>query len=322
MKLPASILAIALGALPCWQARAANVEGAGNEAASGGTTADGSPAMDECKQAERDKGHGEKTSEVVCAAKTAFQNRIRRKKELEPVEMTVGSPPMQTDDTDTPGPNNWEVNIVASGAVSGSEHRIEAPTLDVNYGVGESVQLTYELPYVFLKERSDSMSAPEYSSASGIGDSKFGVKYRFYDNDESGLSFAIYPQIEFRTPGASRRISEGSTELILPILMTREFEHASISANAGVELSDGDRRYFASFGAGRRLSDHVALLAEIVGTDLNAADEKRALLNVGLKWKVSDTQSLSGSLGRDVYAGGDQRESNYFSLAYQKQFGG
>ena len=34
------------------------------------------------------------------------QSRIRRKKEEEPVEMTVGAPPMVTDDTDTPGDGN------------------------------------------------------------------------------------------------------------------------------------------------------------------------------------------------------------------------
>ena len=60
----------------------------------------------DCKQQEQQKGTGEKTSPVVCAVKLIFQSRIRRRKDTEPVEMTVGSPPMQSDDTETPGPNN------------------------------------------------------------------------------------------------------------------------------------------------------------------------------------------------------------------------
>jgi hypothetical protein len=274
---------------------------------------------EQCKQQEQQEGKGEKTSGVICAIKVIFQSRIRRRKDTEPVEMTVGSPPMQTDDTETPGPNNWEVNFVFDGEFGGGEHRIEAPLLDVNYGMGDRVQFKYEVPYVFA--RTASPVGAGSVSANGVGDSIFGVKYRFYDNNDTGLSFAIYPQIQFRTPGGSHGVSDGKTQLILPIIMTREFEHFSITADAGVEVSAAERRYFASFGVGRRLTDHVALLAEIAGTDLNATDEKRVLLNFGLRRKITDTQSLSGSLGHDIYAGGDQHGQTYFSISYQKLFG-
>jgi hypothetical protein len=116
-------------------------------------------------------------------------------------------------------------------------------------------------------------------------------------------------------------VSDGQTVLIFPVIVTREFEHASISANAGTDVSSGDHRYFASFGAGRRLSPDVALLAEVVGTNLNASGEKRVLFNVGLRRKISETQSISGSLGRDIYAGGDQHAQSYFNITYQKLFG-
>lgn len=277
----------------------------------------------DCKQEEEQKGHGEKTSAVVCAVKAIFQSRVRLKKDTEPVEMTVGAPPMQTEDTETPGANNWEINVVLSGDVGSDEREVDAPSLDLNYGLGDNVQLTYEVPYAFAREepqRAISGSSATVS-ANGVGDSIFGVKYRFYDNKDTGLSFAIYPQIQFRTPGGNRRVSDGRTVLILPLVVTREFEHASISANAGSESSSGEQRYFASFGVGRRLSSDVALLAEIVGTNLNAADEKHVLLNFGLRRKISKTQSLSGSLGRDIYAGGDQSKHNYFNISYQKLLG-
>jgi hypothetical protein len=275
-----------------------------------------------CKQQEQEKGVGEKTSAVACAVKAIFQSRIRLKKDTEPVELTVGSPPMQTDDTDTPGPNNWEVNFVVDGDFAGEERRIEAPLLDVNYGIGDSLQLAYEVPYAFVREPQPTMSGPSGSlDVNGIGDSIFGAKYRFYDNKDTGLSFALYPQIEFRTPGANRSVSEDRTEVIIPILMTREFKLVSISANAGVELSSGERRYFAGFGVGKRLTENMTMMAEIVGTNLNVAEEKQMLLNVGLRRKISETQSISGSLGRDVYVGGSQREHTHFTLAYQKLFG-
>ena len=288
------------------------------------TADDAAQEKSDCKQQEEEKGHGEKTSGVLCAVKAIFQSRVRWRKPTEPVEMTVGSPPMQTEDTETPGANHWEMNFTLGGNVGGDEHEIDAPSLDINYGLGENVQFTYEVPYAFAREEmlpTASASAPGFVDGHGVGDSVFGVKYRFYDNQETGLSFAIYPQIQFRTPGGNRRVSDGQTVLILPVIVTREFEHASISANAGTDVSSGDNRYFASFGAGRRLSPDIALLAEVVGTNLNASDEKRVLLNVGLRRKISETQSISGSLGRDIYAGGDQSAQSYFNITYQKLFG-
>lgn len=276
-----------------------------------------------CKQDEQQQGKGDAASTVICAVKAVFQSRIRRRKDTEPVEMTVGSPPMVSDDTDTPGPNNWEINLGLHAEFAGSERQFELPFIDVNYGRGDRLQFSYEVPYMFTRQSVDAADgSSRLVSTNGIGDSTLGLKYRFYDNTDTGLSLAIGPQLEFRTPGESKRIAEGGTSLIFPLLLTKEFEHASITANAGVQFNPGgERRVFASFGAGKRLTDHVAFLAEIAGTNLNASNEKHVLLNFGLKRKISETQSLSGALGRDVYAGRDEQRQTYFTLSYQKLFG-
>ncbi len=275
--------------------------------------------IDACKQQQR--AAGEKTelkTAIKCAAKVVFQSRIRHKKDEDAVEMTVGSPPMVTDDSDTPGDNNWEVNLGMHAEFAGGDHRIEAPTIDINYGIGDTIQLTYEVPYAFVRTEDDN---GQRVSANGFGDSILGLKYRFYDNKDAGLSFAFYPQAEFRTPGSSKIVSEVNTGVILPLVMTKEYEHASIGAEAGVELSGGEQRWFASFGAGKRLTDRTAILAEIAGTDINSPQSKHILLNVGLRHKISETQSISGGLGRDVYAGSAEREQTYVTLNYQKLFG-
>jgi len=276
--------------------------------------------VEACKQQQR--AEGEKTeikTAIKCAVKVAFQSRIRRKKEKEPVEMTVGAPPMVTDDTDTPGKGNWEINLGLHTEFGGGEHRIEVPTADINYGIGDTLQLTYEVPYAFVKVNDGATGCSR--TANGFGDSIFGAKYRFYDNKDTGLSFAIYPQLEFRTPGASRLASENATGVILPLIMTKEFEHFAIGAEAGGEFSDGSHQLFASIGTGWRLTDRTAMLAEIAGTDLNDPAEKRVLLNVGFRHKVSETQSFSGSLGRDVFAGGGQARQTYITFAWQMDVG-
>jgi len=288
--------------------------------------ADDKPADDTKQQVQtceqQQRAQGEKTevkNAIKCAVKVAFQSRIRHKKGEEPVEMIVGAPPMVTDDTDTPGANNWEINLGMHSESGGGEHRIEIPTIDVNYGIGDKLQITYEVPYAFVKVNDDATGGS--TTANGFGESIFGAKYRFYDNKDTGLSFAIYPQLEFRTPGSSKRVAENATGFILPLMITKEFEHFAIGANLGAEFSGGDQRLFASFGAGRRLTDHTALLAEIAGTDLNDPDEKRVLLNVGFRHKLSETQSFSGSIGHDVFAGGGQARQTYVSLTWQMDIG-
>jgi hypothetical protein len=121
----------------------------------------------------------------------------------EPVEMVVGSPPMVSDDTGTPGNGNWEINVVLGGDISKDSKAFELPLMDINYGIGDRLQLKYDVPYVVTcNTRFDENGERTTEQASGVSSSKVGVKYRFYDNDRSGLSLAVYPQMEFRTPGS------------------------------------------------------------------------------------------------------------------------
>jgi hypothetical protein len=280
---------------------------------------DESPQKEACRARERAEGAGEVGAKLKCAVKTAFQSRIRRKPDEEAVEMTVGSPPMHVDDTDTPGDGTWEINIGMEADWAGGEHAIEAPIADVNYGIGDRLQLTYEVPYVWLREDGDDDEPA--GSPHGLGDSTFGLKYRFYDNEERGISFALYPQVRVRTPGANRDVSEGGTTFILPLLMVSEFEHFSISADAGAEASSKEQRWFAGAGVGWRLGDRTALMAELAGEDLNSA-ERRWQAGLGLRRKLSEDRSLSASIGRDVHAGAGEALHNHFTLAYSMEFGG
>ena len=121
----------------------------------------------------------------------------------EPVEMVVGSPPMVSDDTSTPGNGNWEINVVLDGDISKDSNAFELPLMDINYGIGDRFQLKYEVPYVVTRNtKFDENGERTTEQASGVSSSQVGLKYRFYDNDRSGLSLAVYPQVEFRTPGS------------------------------------------------------------------------------------------------------------------------
>ncbi len=53
----------------------------------------------------------------------------------------------------------------------------ETPDLDINYGIGNRIQLKYEVPVGIQEVRGD-----ESHVVAGLGNSLFGVKYRFYEH--------------------------------------------------------------------------------------------------------------------------------------------
>src|SRR5215204_4515509 len=60
-----------------------------------------------------------------------------------------GGPPLITDDPGTPGDGNWEVNLAVTYERLRDERVVEAPLLDVNYGVGKRLQLKVEVPFLW-----------------------------------------------------------------------------------------------------------------------------------------------------------------------------
>jgi hypothetical protein len=55
-----------------------------------------------------------------------------------------GGPPLITDDPGTPGPGKWENNIAIAWEHRGDETSFDLPAIDLNYGVGERIQLTLQ----------------------------------------------------------------------------------------------------------------------------------------------------------------------------------
>ena len=265
------------------------------------------------------------TTELKVAA-LKLRRRIKYRPQEEPVDMTVESPPMFADDTGTPGDRNVELNFTFDGDLSPDRKVYELPLLDFNYGLGENLQLKYEVPWVLERRiETDGTGEEHRVRAHGVSNSVIGVKYRFHDDDATHLSFATYPQVEFRTPGSKTEEDGGvatrGTTWILPILLTKEFDRFAVTGNAGIEKSTGESgSLFSDVGIGTRLSPHLALLGEIAGQDLNHADSRRLLLNIGFRQKLDDHQTVGATVGRDFHAGDGQKHT-YIRFSFQRYFG-
>jgi hypothetical protein len=86
-----------------------------------------------------------------------------------PLALAQGGPPFRSDDPDTPENRNWEINTVLVGDRNPSEGFYETPNIDINYGLGNRVQLKYEVPLSIHESRDSSDHV-----AAGLGNSPWG----------------------------------------------------------------------------------------------------------------------------------------------------
>ncbi len=55
-----------------------------------------------------------------------------------------GGPPLITDDPDPPGDGHWDINTALTLNSTVGAQTYELPHFDVNYGLGDSIQLKWE----------------------------------------------------------------------------------------------------------------------------------------------------------------------------------
>src|SRR6202044_197616 len=80
-----------------------------------------------------------------------------------------GGPPLLTDDPDTPGPNHWEINLAMTSQYAAHVWLLGTPLADINYGVGDHIQLKYQVQANMLQHEHGGLRF-------GMGNSLAGVK--------------------------------------------------------------------------------------------------------------------------------------------------
>jgi len=105
---------------------------------------------------------------------------------LAPMLHAQGGPPFRTDDPETPGNRQWEINFGWIGDRNPAAGSYQVPDVDINYGLGDRIQLKYEIPIAIQETRPQPTTAPTSSQPGhvigGIGESMPGIKWRFYEH--------------------------------------------------------------------------------------------------------------------------------------------
>jgi hypothetical protein len=142
-----------------------------------------------------------------------------------------GGPPYYTNDPGTPGHLNWEINVGYMPFLYSNQSVSHTPDLDINFGVGERIQLTYENAWL----RVHNPSAP---TEFGAGQSNPGVKWRFYDAGESGLNISVFPQLFLNNPddAVRRGITPASDTFLLPVEFSKKVGPVDVDYEIGYQF--------------------------------------------------------------------------------------
>jgi hypothetical protein len=205
-------------------------------------------------------------------------------------------PPYLTNDPGTPGNGNWEINLASMTTRSAGVTQWQIPQIDLNYGLGDRIQLTYEIPYVI-------QSGGGEPQASGWSNAFPGIKWRFLDQGEGGWQMSAFPQYE--TPGSTsaqrKGIAEEGSRFLLPFEVAKSLGPLDLDFEAGYYFAHrGPEERILGFVAGHRFTPRLELDVELYNDHAMGAEPNFTTLDLGGRYRLGRGFILLFMAGRSV----------------------
>ena len=213
-----------------------------------------------------------------------------------------GGPPMITDDPGTPGNGHWENNFSIAFEHRPNEWSIDAPGIDLNYGWGDHIQLTLQTSAALLK-RSD------HGLLGGLGGTEAAVKWRFLDEETSGVDLSMFPRILFNVVHSSvrRGLAEAGTRFQIPFQAAKKLGCVDFGVEFGPLINSTDRGEFIyGIVAATELSKTTSVMAEVHATSRMNFTRDVVTLNVGWRHTLNEHAIWIASLGHEVHSDTDE----------------
>ncbi len=211
----------------------------------------------------------------------------------------VGGPPLVTDDPDTPGDGHWEINLATITQRTATGYSVAAPDADINYGLGNQIQLKADLPWTFAQPSGQPWN-------SGPGFANYGVKWRFVDEDDAGVSVSTYPQYahSLSTTSINRGIAPAGGQFFLPLEIAGKLGEFDVDGEIGRNfVQDGPNQWEFGLVAGHECGPDVECLIEIHDTYSERLGghpgSTQTLLNLGMNWKLTESLTVLAAAGRE-----------------------
>jgi hypothetical protein len=205
-------------------------------------------------------------------------------------------PPFLTNDPGTPGNGDWEINIAAMQTTLPGLSSWQLPQLDVNYGLGDRIQLTVEIPYLVGSSSGE-------RQVSGWGNAYPGVKWRFFDRGEGGWQIATFPQVQTAGSAATRRagLSVDGPRLLLPLEVARTVDAYRFDLEAGYYFpGHGPEERILGFVVGRQVTSRLELDVELYNDHVTDDSPQVTTLDLGGRYKLARGFNLLFMAGRSL----------------------
>jgi hypothetical protein len=216
--------------------------------------------------------------------------------------LAQGGPPMITDDPGTPGNGKFEINVAVAFNRLPQEISWDVPALDINYGVGDHIQLTLQTAPVILKRSGQ-------GAIGGLGGTEAALKWRFLDEEKAGVDVSMFPRVLFNIVQSSvrRGLAEDGTRVQLPFQVAKKFGKVALDFEGGALASTvGRSQWLYGVVGGVDLMKSTTVMAELHGTSRISFDRDVLTVNFGLRQKLTDQAILIVSLGHEVRTPADQ----------------
>lgn len=203
---------------------------------------------------------------------------------------------MITDDPGTPGNRKWEINLAVTFEHRPNETSFDAPGIDLNYGVGENIQLTLQGGPVLLKSSGRGLIG-------GVGGTEAALKWRFLDEEKGGIDVSMFPRVIFNIAQSSvrRGLSEDGTRFQIPFQVAKTLGRFHADAEVGPLTSTvGRGEWIYGIVGGVELAKTTMVMAELHGTSRMNFTRDVLTVNVGLRHQLTDARILIASLGHEL----------------------
>jgi hypothetical protein len=222
----------------------------------------------------------------------------------------LAGPPFLTDDPEPVDYQHWEAYLFALGDhTSAGGYTIEGPAVELNYGVLPDTQLHLIVPNTTV----GGGGAP---TVSGLGDTEFGIKYRFVQETNGWPQIGIFPLAELPTGDAGRGLGNGRTWFQLPLWIQKSYGPWTTYGGGGEVLNSAPHQRNHPYGGWlvqRDFGPHLTLGGELFAQDKDTdADRGFAALNFGGSINYNEHLSLLFSAGHSF--AGDEHTIWYFAF--------
>ena len=214
-------------------------------------------------------------------------------------ESTFAGPPFLTDDPEPVPFKHWEFYLFSTvddtpGSTSGA-----GPAFEFNVGALPDLQLHLVVPIAYT-------SPEDVPSAYGLGDTEFGLKYRFIQETDSQPMVGVFPMIEIPTGDADRGLGNGKAWGKLPIWLQKSWEPWTTYGGGGYVInpaSEARNYFFGGWFLQRDFGEKLTLGGEVFAQGRSSDDSRSfALLNLGGFFKITPDFHLLFS-GGHTFAG-------------------